>query len=122
MEKKPLETKRLLLDYCPAKRIFDDERFAGNFTMFQKTEEMKTQDVLIPEKKDLGTIKACKCSGVLKQGVFLNAEKSREITHTQYDTPYTKSSWECCCIISYQKGIDIEKIKEIFQPGVKALY
>ena len=122
VKKKPLETKRMLLSYCPAKRVRENKQFADNFTMLQKTEEMKTQDVLIPEEKDLGTIRLCKCSGVLKQGVFFNAEKTREVTHTSYDTPFTKSSWECCCTISYQKGSDIEKIKEIFQPGVKGFY
>jgi hypothetical protein len=122
MEKKPLETKRLLLDYCPAKRIYQDKKFAENFTMLQKTEEMKTQDVLIPEEKDLGTIKICKCSGVLKQGVFVNGEKNKELTHPAYETPFTKSSWECCCTISFQKGTNFENIKKIFQPGVKGVY
>lgn len=121
-KKAPLETKRMLLGYCPVDRIKENKDFAQNFTMLQKTEELKTQDVLIPEEKDLGTIKSCKCSGVLKQGVYINAEKIKELTHKAYDTPYTKSSWECCCMISFEKGMDAGKIKQLFQPGVKAFY
>lgn len=121
-KKAPLETKRMLLGYCPVERIKENKDFAGNFTMLQKTEELKTQDVLIPEEKDLGTIKSCKCSGVLKQGIFINAEKIKELTHKTYDTPYTQSSWECCCMVSFEKGTDVGKLKKLFQPGVKAFY
>ena len=118
----PLETKRILLDYCPAERILKDQEFANSFKLLQRIEEIKTQESLIPTREDLGTIKLCKCSGILKKGAFVNAEKNKELTHQSYNTPFTKGFYECSCTLSFEKGTDFERIKKIFEPGIKAVY